>query len=381
MAKSTTDEAPPVMDTANLKKPTEATETRPSAETAIPTATAPQTTTTAQNTQPSTTEPTPPPSTSGTDTTATSTVPLTASSTDTKGRVPTLEKEELDFSGNVDVNDDLPSEADLERVGDLLLLDNKGASRPFKDVYNGVGIAPRQMVIFVRHFFCGQCQEYLRTLSSSITPESLLALPTPTFITVIGCGRPELIDMYVETTACPFPVYADPSKKLYDYLGMTRTLNLGKKPNYIQSNLFVTSLQSVVQSLKMGDKALKGGNYKQVGGEFLFENGECRWVHRMRNTRDHAEVEVIRGVIGLDVQKPPMRKRWSHGIKEEKENGGRLRSASWGRKMGRSKSKAAKENKEGSLGTRASTPEHLIEEREDERALDEDAKWNANTRV
>jgi len=175
--------------------------------------------------------------------------------------------------------------------------------------------------------------------------------------------------MYVQTTSCPFPVYADPTHKLYDYLGMTRTLNLGKKPNYIHSNLFVTSVQSIVQSLKTGDKALKGGDFKQVGGEFLFENGEAKWVHRMRNTRDHAEIEEIRQVLGLDDTKPPMRKRWSHGIKEESGK----RSASWGR--ARSKSKAKKE------GLEVATAEDIKELEEDERAREEDKKLAARPTV
>lgn len=159
--------------------------------------------------------------------------------------------------------------------------------------------------------------------------------------------------MYASTTSCPFPIYADPTRKLYDLLGMTRTLDLGKKPSYIQSNLLVTSVQSIIQSLKTGGNALKGGDFKQVGGEFLFEDGKCVWTHRMRNTRDHAEVSQLREILGLEMKKPLIRKRWSHGIKTLKEKEAKGRSASWGR--GRSKSKGTKD-KEGSK-----TPE-LVEE-------------------
>lgn len=180
--------------------------------------------------------------------------------------------------------------------------------------------------------------------------------------------------MYTATTSCPFPVYADPSHKLYDYLGMTRTLNLGKKPNYIHSNLFVTSVQSIVQSLKTGDKALKGGDFKQVGGEFLFEDGEVKWVHRMRNTRDHAEIEELRRVIGLEHAKPPIRKRWSHNVKDTKPEG-RARSRSWGRIV-RSRSK-----KEGGLGTGSTTPEEIAEAEEDAKALEADANLSGKTAV
>ncbi|UPX17428.1 uncharacterized protein EKO05_0007782 [Ascochyta rabiei] len=267
---------------------------------------------------------------------------------------PVLQKEQEEFEGTVNVNNDLPSDKDLSKVEDLLILDAAGKSRPFRELYDASGVAPRQLVIFIRHFFCGNCQEYLRTLSSSITPEDLLALPTPASITVIGCGRPELIPMYTEATGCPFPIYAEPTRKIYDYLGMTRTFDLGSKPAYMQTHVLINSVQSIFQGLSTGRKALKGGDFKQVGGEFLFENGKCTWVHRMKTTRGHAEVSDIRTLLGLDDRRPPMRKRWSHSIKQEKQQ--KRQSMSWGRL--RSKSKGAKElEKSGST-----TPERVEEE-------------------
>ncbi|KAH8722596.1 AhpC/TSA antioxidant enzyme-domain-containing protein [Phaeosphaeriaceae sp. PMI808] len=254
-------------------------------------------------------------------------------------QTPILQTEQEEFEGSVDVSNSVPTEKELDQVGDFLLLDAQGQSRPFKELYNAPHVAPRQLIIFIRHFFCGNCQEYLRTLSSSITPDSLLALPTPTFITVIGCGKPELIPMYTETTKCPFPVYADPTRKLYDVLGMTRTFQLGPKPAYMQTNMLINSVQSIFQGVGSGKNAIRGGDLKQVGGEFLFEEGECTWVHRMRTTRDHTEVDELRNLLGLDGMRPPMRKRWSHGIKETKQE---RRSLSWGRL--RSKSKGAKEH-------------------------------------
>jgi hypothetical protein len=60
-----------------------------------------------------------------------------------------------EFEGSIDVNNDPPTEDDLDRVGDLLVLDAQGQSRPFKELYNAPHVAPRQLIIFVRHFFCG----------------------------------------------------------------------------------------------------------------------------------------------------------------------------------------------------------------------------------
>jgi hypothetical protein len=160
--------------------------------------------------------------------------------------------------------------------------------------------------------------------------------------------------MYTEATGCPFPIYADPTRKLYDYLGMTRTYNLGSKPAYMQTNVLINSVQSIFQGLSTGKHALKGGDFKQVGGEFLFENGECTWAHRMKTTRGHAEVSDIRLLIGLDGTRPPLRKRWSHGIKGDTKE--KRRSVSWGRL--RSKSRGLKDRD----GSGTSTPERVEEE-------------------
>lgn len=162
--------------------------------------------------------------------------------------------------------------------------------------------------------------------------------------------------MWQEQTSCPFPVYADPTKKLYGELGMTRTLDLGARPEYQRKAFISLVTGSFVQGLKMlkGGKAFQGGALHQVGGEFLFEpvnmatpicspdvaNGDdeskkledCRddveekrvtWCHRMRNTRDHAEIPELREVLGLDGAGVPGSdsKRWSKALRARKGTG------------------------------------------------------------
>ena len=107
--------------------------------------------------------------------------------------------------------------------------------------------------------------------------------------------------MYKSETDCRFNLLAEPTRKIYDTLGMTRTLELGeKKPDYFQSGLFAAIAQSIYQGIRAGTGALKGGDIKQVGGELLFEDGKLVWSHRMKNTQDHTEVPEIRKVIRLD---------------------------------------------------------------------------------
>jgi hypothetical protein len=105
--------------------------------------------------------------------------------------------------------------------------------------------------------------------------------------------------MYADATACPYPIYAEPSRKLYDGLGMIKTLEMGPKPEYLKSGVLTNALVSIKQALGTGSSMLKGGNMSQVGGDFLFEDGQAKWCHRMKNTRDHASMSELRKVIGL----------------------------------------------------------------------------------
>lgn len=99
------------------------------------------------------------------------------------------------------------------------------------------------------------------------------------------------------------------------------------------------AVKSIWQGISTGREALKGGDFKQVGGEFLFEEGQCVTVHRMRNTRDHLEIEDVRALVGLGEEEVDVEGEASDGTGEgkkrfsltkERERQGK-RSSSWGR--------------------------------------------------
>ncbi len=138
---------------------------------------------------------------------------------------------------------------------------------------------------------------------------------------------------------------------------MLRTLNLGVRPEYQRRELISIMAASFIQSLKSikGGLLLKGGDYHQVGGEFLFEpvnlatpmgsleeskqigekgvkgmlgkeaseEKQVTWCHRMRNTRDHAEIPELREILGLDGQGVPGKdsKRWTEALSKRKGTG------------------------------------------------------------
>ena len=193
-------------------------------------------------------------------------------------------------------SDALLDEQTITQYAQYGVLDAQGVSHPLQELVSG----DRCLIIFVRHFFCGMCQDFLRSLSQTITHDDLKASKPPTSVAIIGCGQPERISDYASDTGCPFPIYADPSRKLYEAFGMPSSLSMGEqRPSYQTRGLLSMTTKSIIQGVSAGTGALKGGNFAQIGGEFLFEDGSMTWCHRMTNTRNHTEADDLKRLLRL----------------------------------------------------------------------------------
>lgn len=174
----------------------------------------------------------------------------------------------------------------------------------------------RVLVIFIRHFFCGLCQEYLGRLAANPSLQRPELMKHNIKLAIIGCGAPSLIESYQAVTGIPaeWQIYADPSTELYRIFGTHSSYSLGDRtPKYIQRSMISSTVRSMVQVVKRipeGD-ILTAGNWNVQGGEFLFERDtsfrdakpsdlwELKWWHRMLNSRDHTEVDALLKVLSL----------------------------------------------------------------------------------
>ncbi|KAG9636352.1 hypothetical protein KCU86_g19755, partial [Aureobasidium melanogenum] len=152
----------------------------------------------------------------------------------------------------------------------------------------------RTIVIFIRHFNCESCADYVRALSKAFSPGDLASRSIPTRLTIVGCGSPTFISTYLERTGCKFEIFTDPSRVTYDTLGMTCNLGLGKKPDYIE-NSFVGTLIGTANTLMT--LTTSSGKKSQNGGELIWIDGKVQWTRRMQNTRDHVEIEDLKRVL------------------------------------------------------------------------------------
>ena len=110
-------------------------------------------------------------------------------------------------------------------------------------------------------------QEYVSVLSAKIEPSELASKDIT--VAIIGCGDYTLIKQYIKDTESKYPVYADPTQNLHKTFGLMRTLAMGKKPDYMSFGLWGGVKKGIAHYIKAGTSALRGGDIKQVGGEYL----------------------------------------------------------------------------------------------------------------
>ncbi|KAI5208819.1 hypothetical protein E4T38_02619 [Aureobasidium subglaciale] len=189
----------------------------------------------------------------------------------------------------------IPTQAELDKVAQVDILDKNGDKKQFGALWSRHGDMPhRSIVIFIRHFNCESCADYVRALSTKFTPNGLASRSIPTSLYIVGCGSHTFISTYMKRTGCEFQIYTDPSRVTYDTLGMTCNLGLGKKPSYISSS-FIGALIGTGNTL--ATLLTDSGKKSQNGGELIWINSEIKWARRMLNTRDHIEVEDLELVL------------------------------------------------------------------------------------
>jgi len=186
----------------------------------------------------------------------------------------------------------------LETATDIHVFNDKGGKVRFGDLFAD----QKTVVVFVRHFFCGSCLQYVSRLAT-VRQDALEAAATK--IVVVGCGEWSLIENYRKNTGFKGEVYANPDRKLYDTLGLVSNLQTTPKGeerrSYLTRSLLGGTLWSIWRGpLKNPLHIGKQGNISQNGGDFVFGPGtSCSYSSRMKHTEDHVEVPELMKAAGV----------------------------------------------------------------------------------
>jgi len=84
-----------------------------------------------------------------------------------------------------------------------------------------------------------------------------------------------------------FPMYCDPSRKLYETLDMVYNLKRSEKPEYMTTGLVMNVLSSMKNMVMAGGKVVKGGAYIAHKGDHLRRDicADRRYCRRLQAER------------------------------------------------------------------------------------------------
>ncbi|KAH8928493.1 hypothetical protein BT69DRAFT_1277085 [Atractiella rhizophila] len=191
-----------------------------------------------------------------------------------------------------------PSAEELEKASKLEVFDEDGNKVTLGSLFEHQKTA----VVWIRHFYCGMCQQYVQAWTDEVKASVLEEAGVK--LVFIGCGDYKLIKPYRSLLSTPYAIYADPTKSTYIALGMTlRTLEKGEDPTYLKKRGWAGIKDSIFDGLSMGLKYIgKQGDMKQLGGDFIFGPGlQCHYTNRMLTTRDHTEVKDLAKELGIEI--------------------------------------------------------------------------------
>jgi len=163
------------------------------------------------------------------------------------------------------------------------------------------------IVVFIRHFWCPLCQDYIQSVIDNASEEALDHSGVK--LVIIGNGSPAMAKAYKDNVfQCPYPIYVDPTRAIYNALGMTRrTPNSGAesgKCTYVRRGTLGSIGMALKNALKM--PIGKPGDLGQLGGEFLLGPGiRAEYAHRMSTTRGHTSIKSLLQLANVDISPMP----------------------------------------------------------------------------
>ncbi|KAF9048558.1 AhpC/TSA antioxidant enzyme-domain-containing protein, partial [Panaeolus papilionaceus] len=199
---------------------------------------------------------------------------------------------------------DLPDATQLTHVSSLPIISENGQRITFGSLF----ATRRAIVIFIRHFWCPLCQDYMSSLKSTVTPEMLRSVTTE--LVIVGNGSPAMMAKYRQIFGLPFKMYTDPSNAVYRALGMGQDKSAGhmhspnkprKRGGYVRHGMMSGIALVVMRAIKVGMPVWeKGGDIAQLGGEFVLGPGQkCSYAHRMQSTKGHAPIRDVLEAAGI----------------------------------------------------------------------------------
>ncbi|XP_047555196.1 peroxiredoxin-like 2C isoform X5 [Lutra lutra] len=161
-------------------------------------------------------------------------------------------------------------------VAELPVLDASGRQVPFGALFR----ERRAVVVFVRHFLCYICKEYVEDLAK--IPKSFL-------------------QPFCKLTGYSHEIYVDPEREIYKKLGMKRGEEIASSGNspHIKSNILSGSIRSLWRAVTGPLFDFQGDPAQQGGTLILGPGNNIHFIHRDKNRLDHKPINSVLQLVGV----------------------------------------------------------------------------------
>ncbi|XP_033020485.1 peroxiredoxin-like 2C [Lacerta agilis] len=194
---------------------------------------------------------------------------------------------------------------ELRDAARRLVVDAAGKALPFGSLYR----ERKAIVVFVRHFLCYACKEYVEDLGK--IPKTFLQDANVRLV-VIGQSSHHHIKPFCTLTGYPHEMYVDPGREIYRILGMKRgeaSATSGQSP-HVKSNLLSGSIKSMWRAMTSPAFDFQGDPAQQGGTLILGPGDEIHHVHLDDNRLDHVPINTVLQLAGVQAvnftNRPPI---------------------------------------------------------------------------
>uniref|UniRef100_A0A8C8RUL2 Peroxiredoxin like 2C n=1 Tax=Pelusios castaneus TaxID=367368 RepID=A0A8C8RUL2_9SAUR len=183
---------------------------------------------------------------------------------------------------------------ELRDAARRLVVAADGQGIPFGALYR----EHRAIVVFVRHFLCYTCKEYVEDLAK--IPKNLLQDAKVRLI-VIGQSSYHHIKPFCSLTGYPHEIYVDPEREIYKILGMKRgeVATTSVQSPHVKSNLLSGSIRSLWRAMTGPAFDFQGDPAQQGGTLILGPGSKVHFLHLDKNRLDHAPINTVLQLAGV----------------------------------------------------------------------------------
>ncbi|KAJ6669647.1 hypothetical protein lerEdw1_000196 [Lerista edwardsae] len=183
---------------------------------------------------------------------------------------------------------------ELRDAAKCVVVDAAGKAIPFGSLYR----EQKAIVVFVRHFLCYACKEYVEDLGK-VSKKCLQDANVR--LVVIGQSSHHHIKHFCNLTGYPHDMYVDPEREIYRIFHMKsgEEFSITAKSPHVKSNWLSGNIKSMWRAMASPAFDFQGDPAQQGGTFILGPGNEIHFAHLDRNRLDHVPINTVLQLAGV----------------------------------------------------------------------------------